>query len=169
MFTHNELDIFPLVFPIQTQVELTIAPFDGRVQLHGEYKICIHRANAGAAREAFSAWNTTEYTVTANEKQQLRFTYTAEKESEYYIRLYQDEQLLAQLYVYALEQDLACRYPLRGDFHIHTTRSDGKEPPAVVCANYRRKGYDFIVVTDHDRYCPSLEAIDFYKDVAPRE
>ena len=62
-------------------------------------------------------------------------------------------------------EDLACRYPLRGDFHLHTTRSDGQEPPHIVCANYRKKGYDFLVITDHDRYYPSLEAIAFYKDV----
>jgi len=37
----------------------------------------------------------------------------------------------------------------RGNLHTHSTRSDGRKSPANVCACYRRKGYDFISVTDH--------------------
>ena len=48
---------------------------------------------------------------------------------------------------------------------MHTCRSDGKQEPAIVCANYRKHGYDFFAITDHERYYPSLEAINAYKDV----
>ncbi len=72
---------------------------------------------------------------------------------------------VVQLNLYALESDLAERIPLRGDLHIHTCRSDGHSDPAIVCADYRMKGYDFIVITDHGWYGPSLEAIRAYKDV----
>jgi predicted metal-dependent phosphoesterase TrpH len=60
---------------------------------------------------------------------------------------------------------MAGRIPLRGDLHVHTCRSDGKESPEIVCANYRAHGYDFTVISDHHRYYPSLEAQAFYKNV----
>ena len=60
---------------------------------------------------------------------------------------------------------MAGRLPFRGDLHMHTCRSDGKEGPATVAANYRAKGYDFTVISDHHRYYPSLEAIEAYGDL----
>ncbi len=53
--------------------------------------------------------------------------------------------------------------PFKGDFHIHSTRSDGREEPAYVAARYRQKGFDFAAVTDHERYAPSLEAIRYWE------
>lgn len=37
----------------------------------------------------------------------------------------------------------------KGNMHTHSTNSDGVHPPQKVCAAYRDKGYDFLVVTDH--------------------
>lgn len=37
----------------------------------------------------------------------------------------------------------------RGNLHTHSTHSDGRKTPAQVCAYYRRRGYDFISLTDH--------------------
>jgi hypothetical protein len=37
----------------------------------------------------------------------------------------------------------------KGNMHSHSTNSDGAHPPQTVCAAYREKGYDFLVVTDH--------------------
>lgn len=70
-----------------------------------------------------------------------------------------------ELRVYAVEADLHKLRPFRGDLHIHTCHSDGRESPAIVAANYRRAGFDFIAITDHVMYDPSLEAIEVYRDV----
>jgi predicted metal-dependent phosphoesterase TrpH len=51
-----------------------------------------------------------------------------------------------------------------GDMHVHSRRSDGKEAPDIVAANYRKAGFDFFALTDHELYEPSLEAINAYKD-----
>jgi len=67
--------------------------------------------------------------------------------------------------VYTLAHDMKGRIPLRGDLHLHTRRSDGRESPAVVAANYRGHGYDFTVISDHRRYYPSLEAIKAFGDL----
>ena len=164
VFQRNKFDIFPLVFPINQQTVFTVQSLGARKALEGEYIVTVHRANAGSPSEEFSAWNVKSYTCQA-ENGTLQFSYTASHECEYFIRLHQDGAQVAQLHIYALKEDLSCRYPLRGDFHMHTNGSDGQEPPEIVCANYRRKGYDFIVITDHARYYPSLRAINAYREV----
>lgn len=160
-----QYEIYPMVFPIEQTVKLTVKPLGLHRAFHGEYKIVVHQMSAGAAHQSFTAWNHTDYHCTPDADGCLCFSYTAQCEGEYFVRIYQNDRRIVQLSVYALEGDLAKRYPLRGDLHMHTFRSDGRESPAIVCANYRKHGYDFIVITDHERYYPSLEAIEAYQDV----
>lgn len=70
---------------------------------------------------------------------------------------------LGNFMVYSLLPDLYARRPYRGDFHVHTCRSDGHESPAVVAANYRKSGFDFLAITDHHKRSPSVEAIEAYE------
>ena len=35
---------------------------------------------------------------------------------------------------------------------MHTFRSDGHQAPAIVAAEYRKNGYDFLALTDHRKY-----------------
>jgi hypothetical protein len=39
---------------------------------------------------------------------------------------------------------------LKGNLHIHTNFSDGTQNPAEMVAIYRKLGYDFVAITDHD-------------------
>ena len=39
---------------------------------------------------------------------------------------------------------------LRGNLHTHSTRSDGRRPPQVVIDDYADRGYDFLMLSDHD-------------------
>ncbi|NLK39216.1 MAG: hypothetical protein GX303_03060 [Clostridiales bacterium] len=99
----------------------------------------------------------------------LKFSYLFDNEEEYYIRIYQRSddmrgKLIVTLSVYAVLPDLYDLRPLKGDLHIHTIRSDGKEEPGIVAANYRTCGYDFIAITDHNRYFPSVEAQEVFKN-----
>jgi hypothetical protein len=48
---------------------------------------------------------------------------------------------------------------------MHSHYSDGKESPAYVAGACRRIGLDFMAVTDHRKYAPSLEAQAAYKGV----
>jgi hypothetical protein len=70
-----------------------------------------------------------------------------------------------QFRIYALETDLFVLRPYKGDFHIHSTGSDGKEAPAYVVAAARREGLDFCAITDHRRYEPSVEAVKAFEGV----
>jgi len=67
--------------------------------------------------------------------------------------------------VYSLEPDLFHRRPYKGDVHTHSRRSDGRELPAHVAAEGRRIGLDFLAVTDHRLFAPSLEALAAYEGV----
>ena len=69
--------------------------------------------------------------------------------------------------LYSLAPDLLALRPFKGDTHIHTTGSDGKEEPRYVAARYRQKGFDFIAVTDHRNYAPSLTAREFWAKRTP--
>ena len=42
----------------------------------------------------------------------------------------------------------------RGNTHAHTAFSDGDAAPSVVVRWYKEHGYNFVVITDHDRYTP---------------
>lgn len=163
----HDYDIFPKVFPVGVSADITVKPLGVHTKFSGEYKIMVQRLDGGHIGHEFSAWNHTDYFVTPCEDGCLRFTYTADKEGELAVRIYKkdSDRRTVQLNLYALAEDMADRIPLRGDLHMHTCRSDGHGDPAVVCADYRMKGYDFIVVTDHSRYYPSLEAMRAYKGV----
>ncbi|MFP2961313.1 PHP domain-containing protein [Myxococcus sp. 1LA] len=43
---------------------------------------------------------------------------------------------------------------VRGSFHVHTTRSDGRGTPEAVAAAARAAGLDFVVLTDHNDFAP---------------
>lgn len=70
-----------------------------------------------------------------------------------------------ELRVYSLRPDLFARRPYKGDTHMHSSQSDGGESPAYVASACRRIGLDFMAVTDHHRYEPSLEAIRAFAGV----
>lgn len=40
---------------------------------------------------------------------------------------------------------------LKGNLHAHTTESDGKLTPPELVQAYTERGYDFLVISDHDR------------------
>ena len=164
-FKNEKFDIFPLVFPVGENVEFTIKALAKIKAFKGEYTIKILRLDAGSPNEEFYKDNCIEIVCKTDEDGNLKFNFTAEVECEHYVRIFDGENRVDQLAIYAVDGELATRFPLRGDFHVHTTGSDGREDPQIVCANYRRKGYGVMFITDHDKYFPSLDAIAFYKGV----
>ena len=100
----------------------------------------------------------------------LTFSFLFAREQEYYVRLYKKSDVKrkggVQFRVYAVDADLYERRPYRGDLHLHSTWSDGKESPEIVMASYRKAGFDFTGLTDHMRLGASLAAIEAYRDAA---
>lgn len=46
---------------------------------------------------------------------------------------------------------------LRGNLHAHTTASDGAKPIRTVINDYKRRGYDFLMISDHDVFTSATD------------
>ena len=72
-----------------------------------------------------------------------------------------------RFHLYSLKEDLYALRPYRGNFHIHTTGSDGREEPRYVAARYRQLGMDFCAISDHRNYTPSITAKEYWLERNP--
>ncbi len=162
-------DVYPKVIVENKEVEITIRPLGLQCAFPKDgvlLQVCPLHERSYPLCDIPSA--ITEYNITPCEDGCLRFKHTFHGEQEHYLRIYYGGKRRAQLSVYSVLEDLAGLIPLKGDQHLHTIRSDGREDPAIVAAHLRRLGYDYIAITDHNNFAGSLEAIDAYKD-APIE
>lgn len=156
-------DIFPKVFLIQRETKITIKPLN--MAFFGDYQLQIismaqGRPGCYPVHENIACLN-----AATQANGTLCLSHTFPEEGQYIIRLLKAGEYVVDLPVYALGMDMEGRYPYRGDLHVHTNRSDGQQAPAVVAANYRKNGYDFMTISDHERYYPSLEAQKAYAGV----
>jgi len=100
----------------------------------------------------------------------LHFAYTFSREQIYTIRLLklegEEKRRVADLRVFAAEEDLWGRIPMRGNTHCHASPSDdGNEDPALAASYYRKAGYDYLAITDHHLIDGSAMAIAAYLDI----
>lgn len=164
----NDYDIYPLVVKKDVPTTIHILPRGGRPQFEigREYDVLITATEEGDAPDFPLTGNHTKLKAVCNEKGGFDIEHTFDAEEEFFIMFFDENAKSIQTFsVYCIEKDLQGRYPFIGDLHMHTLRSDGRQKPATVAANYRKYGYDFTVISDHGRYYPSLEAIEAYKDV----
>ncbi len=158
-------DIFPKVFSCGKEIEVTIKPLGAHVAFSGEYTLELREITQGNSMRYPERNNLIEYKVTPCEDGCIRFKHTYRDEQEHYVDIVRDGKRIVRLSVYSIKSDLVGRYPFRGDLHMHTFRSDGRQAPAIVAAEYRKNGYDFLAMTDHHVYYASLEAMNAFKDV----
>lgn len=160
-------DVYPLVFPVGKEVTVHIRATGGRREFvsEKEYRVLICALGGGKPADYPSSANYFE-TVAVCHDGGFDITHTYDSEQQYFIRILGDDgKRINQFPVYAVEKDLVGRLPLKGDLHIHTNCSDGRQAPEVVCGMYRSHGYDFFAITDHHRYYPSVRAVEFFKDI----
>lgn len=164
----NNYDVYPLVVTKNKPTTIHIRQLGGRFNLkpNQEYTLKICALDGGSPHDFPATGDFKIRKITCNENGGFDVEHTFDREQEYHL-VFEDEEgkRVERFSIYCVNEDLSGRYPFIGDLHMHTYRSDGNQHPAVVCANYRRYGYDFTVISDHGRYYPSLEAIDAYKDV----
>ncbi len=164
----NELysyDIFPKVLTVGKMTTVTISPRGVRPFPDAELTVKIRPLTEASAGLYLTRPGRCDINVRPDGSGDIRFDFDFPIESEYFIRVFSGDSRILQMSVYAVEGDLVGRFPLIGDQHMHTTRSDGRQIPAIVAAQYRGYGYDYMAITDHGRYYPSLEVMDDYKDV----
>jgi hypothetical protein len=161
-------DIFPKVFPAGKTEKITVKPLGAHVAFtEGEvYHIRVMPMSHGAFYVYKERENVFDFNMTPTKRGELHFTFAFPEEGEYSVRILNAEKKpIVKLAVYALAPDLCGKYPYLGDMHMHTCFSDGKEAPEIVAANYRAYGYDFMAITDHRRYYPSLGLIEKFKNI----
>jgi len=161
----HDFDLFPMVFLTNREEKITIHSLASRTQdlLPGTaYTVHVMEAEKAENGRFPGTDCTWDFEVTADESHSVVFAMTCAREGMYIVDIRQGGNHMARLHMYALKEDMAGRYPFRGDLHMHTCRSDGHERPEIVASNYRGHGYDFTVISDHHRYYPSLEARAFF-------
>jgi hypothetical protein len=171
-------DVFPKIFRARREGFVVIAPrgLHTRFEEGRPYVVAVLPMRETILNEEGAAYP--EYQVLPQDGT-LRFSHTFGEEGPYLLRVKPKDLTLPsapqrkrwppylevqKFRVYAVEEDLFRLRPWRGDMHVHSFRSDGKESPAVVVSAYRKAGFDFLALTDHEQYGPSLEAIDAFKD-----
>ena len=145
-------DVYPKVFAIDKPVTIHIRPMgsktgrnvDGRLPefIPGQaYKLMIGSVEGGRDIEwPFSADMPT-MNIVCGEDGSFAIEHTFRAEGQYFLRFMDaEDRRINQFPVFCVDQDLVGRYPFRGDLHIHSCRSDGRQEPEIVCANYRRHG-----------------------------
>lgn len=157
-------DIFPRITRAHSKVTLTIRPLFDHVHFQpGQvYALALVPAEGVTGQVT---WTAKDFQTLVPENNELKISCQFEGEQEYILLLVCEGKVLAEFRLFALEDDLFERRPFKGDFHMHTHHSDGKESPAYVAASCRRIGLDFMAITDHRQYAPSLEAIQAFSPV----
>ena len=146
---------FPLRLDPQESYSVRLLPFSG-LRPYG-LRGCAHKPTA--ADEAFFSEN--QPLTPCGEELVLQLTFP--QEDRYICRIYVGETLTDTLEVYALEEDLFGKTPYKGDNHMHTRFSDGKDSPEYMAAASCFNGYDYCVITDHRVFEPSLQAKAFFE------
>lgn len=157
--------IFPSVFPADTETEVTIVPTEKAFLFFEdkEYTLTVIPVNGDEIQYKAPTLHDT-FTVKAKDGV-IRFNYTFKDEQEHKIILKLEEVKLQIFTVYSLLPDLYELRPLKGDLHAHSYRSDGKRDPAALAGHFREQGFEFFALTDHNRYYPGGEIDETYADV----
>jgi predicted metal-dependent phosphoesterase TrpH len=161
-------EVCPKVLPANNRGTITIRPLGHHAAfaLETRYTITVIPMNETNRNDKAHAYPAYEAGSTDGS---LSFSHQFGGEGQYCLRIVPQVEKMPrgfplELRVYAVEEDLYRLRPYRGDLHAHTCYSDGREAPAIVAANYRKAGFDFLAITDHERYEPSIEAINAYRD-----
>jgi len=146
--------VFPLKVDPNESYTITFSPFSGL----RKYGLRKRETPITAEDESFFS---RPHPLTPEENT-LTLPVTFPQEDCYICNISVGETVVSTLELYALEEDLFTKLPFKGDHHLHTTYSDGKDSPMYMVAAACKFGYDYCVITDHMRYEPSLIARDFY-------
>ena len=164
----TRFDVRPKVVPADKTATITIGPAGPEARFNDTtcYEVTYFPVEEFSNNSGWPAQDKPAFRVVGGVLEVTQF-FEAEQEHVLLGEAVDGEQRtpVGSFRVYSLAPDVYERRALKGDFHIHSVRSDGKEPPAQVAALGREIGMDFLAVTDHRQYAPSLEAQQAFADV----
>jgi hypothetical protein len=161
--------IFPKIVLSGRQTEIQVVPRDAYAgfEANTAYQVTLYPMDSLDTAE----WNWKGPVLPAEVRgKNLVFSARFEGEQKYNLviealREGQKPEVVGDFAVYAVGENLHSRYPYKGDLHMHSHYSDGIESPPYVAAMCRKIGMDFMAVTDHGRYFPSLEAQQAFQNL----
>lgn len=161
-------EVSPMIVPADIETKVVIKPLYDHV-----------RPKDGAKYEAVYA-PADQIAIKSGWKDKKPFELPVENGNYVLTQYFEDEQehtllveeilkdkrrTIGEFHLYSLKEDLFALRPFKGDIHMHSTRSDGKEAPAYVPGASRRVGFDFMTLTDHHTYEGSLDSQKAYEGV----
>lgn len=163
-------NITPLIVRADSRETITISPRFPHADLRRLKFVRVEYIRVDGVFEdgkTINGWNgyqTIDHTLA--EDGTLQFTLLFRGEIEHSFRIigknYEGEDIpIFTFAIYSLKEDLFNLRPYKGDFHLHTINSDGAQTPEYMAASSRKIGMDFIAITDHRKYEPSLTAVAF--------
>ncbi len=159
-------DIYPKVVPADKTVTIHVRPLYEHVQFEegAEYEVLYYPMERVSQYGEYH-YQLPELAVVRNGVLAIEQYFSGEQEHMIIINDLNEKMEPLRVRIYSVEEDLFKRRPFKGDLHTHSYYSDGEESPSFIAASCRRAGFDFMAVTDHHQYQPSLEARDRFKDV----
>ena len=146
-------EIYPKIIPVGTKAEISISSNESIFKPRQTYSI--------HAFSKVNLWEEIRFEVEADEDGFLRFCLPFQTQGEYLVNVHRTpEDKLITAHLFAAHPDLARRKAYKGDMHIHTHYSDGRQSPIYMAVRAKELCLDFIAITDHNKYQPSLEAIE---------
>lgn len=158
---NRNYDVHPKVVPADALTTVRIAPRYGHAALNpaASYRVQYYPAEEFSPQRA---WERQSEMRVHPQDGALQLTLLFEGEQEHVLWVEEEAPAglrpIGDFRFYSVRPDLLALTPYKGDLHIHSDRSDGREEPAYVAAACREIGLDFCAITDHRRYEPSLEA-----------
>jgi len=155
LFEHAEFGDDP------ARIQIVCRPFDGLLE-DGSYRGCV--------------WGQTPDNLKVTDwhfdGKAIVFRWKFCGEQEYNVQIFVldengNNRYFRRIHLYSVQEDLYALRPFRGNFHIHTTGSDGSEEAKYVAARFRQLGMDFCAISDHHNYEPSVVALNYWKDINP--
>ena len=166
VYTPGPYTVTPLTAPVnqETRFQVRIAPGYRPVNRWGLTNVRIISHDGVMPDGAPVLWNKFIQLDFTFEEETLCFSAFLHQEGKYTVQLMCGERLVLEFFVYALEEDLYSCIPLKGDMHSHSSVSDGRQAPELAAIRGRKRGLDFLAITDHGLYEGSTEAIGAMKD-----
>ncbi len=156
---------FPRVFEVGEEAVVSIEDVDPEILNDPSLLVQFVRADSrfedNSTKVGWNKWREVKHTIEDGQVK-VPFTFPVEEEYTFRVVTVDNEGKAVKTFlvpVYAVEKDLINLRPYKGDFHLHSTDSDGNIPAEQILAKGRAKGLDFMAVTDHGKYAPSERVI----------
>lgn len=163
--TPENYAIYPSIVPADKPYEMTIVPKERAFLLFEGEKYEITIISVDSDEPWYLTPSSHKHISATASSGKLKFTFTFEGEQEHTIILSKAGKKLWEFGVFSLLPDLFGKVALKGDFHAHSYRSDGRRDPAALAGHYREQGYDFFTLSDHNRAYPGDEIDETYKNI----